>query len=220
MNSAHGPCACAARSRSNATSCSAWWRSRSIKSSASPSSGPRRPERRPLRPREHRENSPRSMNFARGSQETDFTINGPAGALNLGSPENDFMFPAPDVFYVRFIAGHNIQTLYAWTQVYIHIGLDNLKSSIDKVRKILGQAPSDPVALPSGLWWSLRETHNALGDVFPEPTPPLFQVTANETIGRLFALCGLSTGRPLSWRNALTAILLPIELRGAPNVPQ
>src|SRR5271166_2062758 len=67
MNSAHGPCACAARSRSNATSCSAWWRSRSIKYSASPSSGPRRPERRPLRPREHRENSPRSMNFARGS---------------------------------------------------------------------------------------------------------------------------------------------------------
>src|SRR5208337_2570993 len=67
MNSAHGPCACAARSRSNATSCSAWWHSRSIKYSASPSSGPRRPERRPLRPREHRENSPRSMNFARGS---------------------------------------------------------------------------------------------------------------------------------------------------------
>src|SRR5271166_2144281 len=69
MNSAHGPCACAARSRSNATSCSAWWRSRSIKYSASPSSGPRRPERRPLRPREHRENSPRSMNFARGSSD-------------------------------------------------------------------------------------------------------------------------------------------------------
>src|SRR5271165_4236012 len=67
MNSAHGPCACAARSRSNATSCSAWWHSRSIKYSASRSSGPRRPERRPLRPREHRENSPRSMNFARGS---------------------------------------------------------------------------------------------------------------------------------------------------------
>ena len=65
--SAHGPCACAARSRSNATSCSACWRSRSIKYSASRSSGPRRPERRPLRPREHRENSPRSMNFARGS---------------------------------------------------------------------------------------------------------------------------------------------------------
>src|SRR5271166_4606400 len=69
MNSAHGPCACAARSRSNATSCSAWWHSRSIKYSASRSSGPRRPERRPLRPREHRENSPRSMNFARGSVE-------------------------------------------------------------------------------------------------------------------------------------------------------
>src|SRR5271157_3144741 len=68
MNSAHGPCACAARSRSNATSCSAWWHSRSIKYSASRSSGPRRPERRPLRPREHRENSPRSMNFARGSR--------------------------------------------------------------------------------------------------------------------------------------------------------
>src|SRR5208337_5647271 len=68
MNSAHGPCACAARSRSNATSCSAWWHSRSIKYSASRSSGPRRPERRPLRPREHRENSPRSMNFARGSK--------------------------------------------------------------------------------------------------------------------------------------------------------
>src|SRR5271166_7112943 len=67
MNSAHGPCACAARSRSNATSCSAWWHSRSIKYSASRSSGPRRPERRPLQPREHRENSPRSMNFARGS---------------------------------------------------------------------------------------------------------------------------------------------------------
>src|SRR5271166_1799729 len=50
MNSAHGPCACAARSRSNATSCSAWWHSRSIKYSASRSSGPRRPERRPLRP--------------------------------------------------------------------------------------------------------------------------------------------------------------------------
>src|SRR5208337_684884 len=70
MNSAHGPCACAARSRSNATSCSAWWHSRSIKYSASRSSGPRRPERRPLRPREHRENSPRSMNFARGSKGT------------------------------------------------------------------------------------------------------------------------------------------------------
>src|SRR5271165_5715089 len=68
MNSAHDPCACAARSRSNATSCSAWWHSRSIKYSASRSSGPRRPERRPLRPREHRENSPRSMNFARGSK--------------------------------------------------------------------------------------------------------------------------------------------------------
>src|SRR5271157_1321258 len=67
MNSAHGPCACAARSRSNATSCSAWWHSRSIKYSASRSSGPRRPERRPLQPREHRENSPRSMNFARAS---------------------------------------------------------------------------------------------------------------------------------------------------------
>src|SRR5271157_4165963 len=67
MNSAHGPCACAAPSRSNATSCSAWWHSRSIKYSASRSSGPRLPERRPLRPREHRENSPRSMNFARGS---------------------------------------------------------------------------------------------------------------------------------------------------------
>src|SRR5208337_1592229 len=37
---------------------------------ASRSSGPRRPERRPLRPREHRENSPRSMNFARGSYAT------------------------------------------------------------------------------------------------------------------------------------------------------
>src|SRR5271166_632205 len=72
MNSAHGPCACAARSRSNATSCSAWWHSRSIKYSASRSSGPRRPERRPLRPREHRENSPRSMNFARGSLVKDF----------------------------------------------------------------------------------------------------------------------------------------------------
>src|SRR5271166_3124132 len=72
MNSAHGPCACAARSRSNATSCSAWWHSRSIKYSASRSSGPRRPERRPLRPREHRENSPRSMNFARGSDEKGF----------------------------------------------------------------------------------------------------------------------------------------------------
>ena len=59
-----GPCACAARSRSNATSCSAWWHSRSIKYSVSRSSGPRRPERRPLQPREHRENSPRSMNFA------------------------------------------------------------------------------------------------------------------------------------------------------------
>ena len=69
---AHGPCACAARSRSNATSCSAWWRSRSIKYSASRNSGPRRPERRPLRPREHRENSPRSMNFARGSINTQF----------------------------------------------------------------------------------------------------------------------------------------------------
>src|SRR5271166_337807 len=69
MNSAHGPCACAARSRSNATSCSAWWHSRSIKYSASRSSGPRRPERRPLQPREHRENSPRSMNFARASGE-------------------------------------------------------------------------------------------------------------------------------------------------------
>ena len=46
----HGPCACAARSRSNATSCSACWHSRSIKYSASRSSGPRRPERRPLRP--------------------------------------------------------------------------------------------------------------------------------------------------------------------------
>src|SRR5271156_646751 len=50
MNSAHGPCACAARSRSNATSCSAWWHSRSIKYSASRNSGLRRPERRPLRP--------------------------------------------------------------------------------------------------------------------------------------------------------------------------
>ena len=50
VNSAHGPCACAAQSRSNATSCSAWWHSRSIKYSASRSSGPRQPERRPLRP--------------------------------------------------------------------------------------------------------------------------------------------------------------------------
>src|SRR5208337_2245820 len=74
MNSAHGPCACAARSRSNATSCSAWWHSRSIKYSASRSSGPRRPERRPLRPREHRENSPRSMNFARGSYLDEFVF--------------------------------------------------------------------------------------------------------------------------------------------------
>src|SRR5271166_7008297 len=77
MNSAHDPCACAARSRSNATSCSAWWHSRSIKYSASRSSGPRRPERRPLRPREHRENSPRSMNFARGSAVNESTSEPP-----------------------------------------------------------------------------------------------------------------------------------------------
>src|SRR5208283_4657644 len=83
MNSAHGPCACAARSRSNATSCSACWRSRSIKYSASPSSGPRRPERRPLRPREHRENSPRSMNFARGSLEITTPSTAPPSIFNV-----------------------------------------------------------------------------------------------------------------------------------------
>src|ERR1700679_1500219 len=48
MNSARGSSACVARSRSNATSCSALLRSRSIKFSASRNSG-----RRPPEPRRH-----------------------------------------------------------------------------------------------------------------------------------------------------------------------
>src|SRR5271166_892167 len=94
MNSAHGPCACAARSRSNATSCSAWWHSRSIKYSASRSSGPRRPERRPLRPREHRENSPRSMNFARGSH--DFLITKMPGWLSADEETRNTIISAAE----------------------------------------------------------------------------------------------------------------------------
>ena len=147
----------------------------------------------------------------------DFTINGPAGTLDFGSPVADFIFPAPNEFYTRFVAGHSVQNLYAWKQVYLGIGLDKLKTSIDEVRKILGQAPSDGFALPSGLWWSLRETHDALGDVFPEAAPPAGQTTAVETIDRLGRLGGLSS-RGLSWRTSLNAVLMPIELRGVPNV--
>src|SRR5271165_1821520 len=54
MNSAHGPCASAARSRSNAISCSASSRSPSIRSSASSTTGPPPPDQEGFTPARRR----------------------------------------------------------------------------------------------------------------------------------------------------------------------
>jgi hypothetical protein len=122
--------------------------------------------------------------------------------------------PAPDDFYPRFAAILAIRTLNAWKLVFLHLGLPALRDSRNTVRALLGQPPLDPLERPSGQWWSLRETHDALGNVFADPNPVLFQVTAAETIGRMAALIGVSG--PLSWRAALAGVLIPMTLDGPP----
>jgi hypothetical protein len=97
----------------------------------------------------------------------------------LPEPNSD---PPADDFFVQFAAKHAIQTLNAWK--FVFLGLDKLQKSINILRTLLGILPNN-FDLPSGSWWSLREIDNALGDVFPEPTPTLVGLTAAETIGRM-----------------------------------
>jgi hypothetical protein len=125
--------------------------------------------------------------------------------------------PAPDDFYPRFLAIHGIRTLDAWKQVYLGLGLDDLLGSIDVLRTLLSLPPEREFATPSGRWWSVRELDQALGDVFPDPTPPLGGPTLGGVVGRLARLAGRSTERPLSWRDTLNALRIPIELQGPPQ---
>ena len=112
----------------------------------------------------------------------------------------------PDVFWPQFSARLNLAIRRNWKEAYAAIGLGDVWKTINVLRQLTGQPPAgvgDP-----GLTWSLRETNDLLGAAYRDPsvTAP-GQVSASETLSRLALGGGITSQRPLSWRNSLDAAL-------------
>jgi hypothetical protein len=122
----------------------------------------------------------------------------------LPVPFPDTNPPPDEEYFARFFARHSLSTSKRVKEVYAGLGLGDLRTTINTLRRLLGDAPLGD--FDANLYWSLRDTISALGDAaaVPSTSPDL---SLFDTVKRMNIIGNVDTSQDflVSWRGALDA---------------
>ena len=107
----------------------------------------------------------------------------------------------PDVFWPQFSTAAEPRYPQKLERSLCSHGLGDVWKTMNVLRQLTGQPPAgvgDP-----GLTWSLEKTNDLLGAAGDPCVTAPGQVSASETLSRLALGGGITSQRPLSWRNSL-----------------